>query len=190
MADNVLKREFGKKDVTRLRNLMTGKQDSKTGQSIGYNKKQTFHKEGDIWEEDGRKWTIKDGIKQNITKLDRAKKAHLKPLLCPKCNNIMNKPFDKGYYNQFGTCFKCFKLFETHLRVAGLYEEFLTKANNNNIDGFIKWYKDYVHEQIDQTNAGFVTEAGDVEKWDSGVDKAKALEALDESIKIFEAAKK
>ena len=97
MADNVLKREFGKKDVTRLRNLMTGKQDSKTGQSIGYNKKQTFHKEGDIWEEDGRKWTIKDGIKQNITKLDRAKKAHLKPLLCPKCNNIMNKPFDKGY---------------------------------------------------------------------------------------------
>jgi len=190
MDENVLKKEFGKKDVTRLRNLMTGKQDSKTGQSIGYNKKQTFHKEGDIWEENGRKWTIKDGIKQNVTKLDRAKKAHLKPLLCPKCSNIMNKPFDKGYYNQFGTCFKCFKLFETHLRVAGLYEEFLTKANNNNIDGFIKWYKDYVHEQIDQTNAGFVTEAGDVEKWDSGVDKVKALEALDESIKIFEAAKK
>ena len=33
MADNVLKREFGKKDVTRLRNLMTGKQDSKTDRS-------------------------------------------------------------------------------------------------------------------------------------------------------------
>tara|TARA_Y100000356_G_scaffold117733_1_gene108208 strand:- start:408 stop:980 length:573 start_codon:yes stop_codon:yes gene_type:complete len=190
MDENVLKKQFGKKDVTRLRNLMTGKQNSKTGQSVGYNKKQSFHKEGDVWEEDGRKWTIKDGIKQNVTKLDRAKKAHLKPLLCPKCNNIMNKPFDKGYYNQFGTCFKCFKLFETHLRVAGLYEEFLTKSNNNNIDGFIKWYKEYVHEQIDQTNAGFVTEAGDVEKWDSGVDKARALKALDESIKVFEAAKK
>jgi|TARA_B100001778_G_scaffold190826_1_gene157233 hypothetical protein len=190
MDENVLKKEFGKKDVTRLRNLMTGKHNEKNGQSIGYNKKQTFYKEGDVWEQDGRKWTIKDGIRQNVTKMDRAKKAYLKPLMCPKCEKIMNKGVDKGYYNQFGTCFKCFKLFETHLRVAGLYEEFLEKANNNNIDGFIKWYKGYVHEQIDQTNAGFVAENGDVESWNGGVDKAKALKALDESIKVFEEAKK
>jgi len=190
MDENVLKREFGKKDVTRLRNLMTGKHNSKSGQSVGYNKTKNFYEEGDIWEENGRKWTIKDGIKQNITKMDRAKKAYLKPLMCPKCDKIMNKGADPGYYKQFGTCFKCFKLFETHLRIAGLYEEFLTKANNNNIDGFIKWYKGYVHEQLNQTNAGFVAENGDVEKWDSGVDRARALEALSESIKVFEAAKK
>ena len=30
MDENVLKKEFGKKDVTRLRNLMTGKQIIKT----------------------------------------------------------------------------------------------------------------------------------------------------------------
>ena len=77
MDENVLKKEFGKKDVTRLRNLMTGKHNSKNGQSVGYTKKEEFRKEGDIWEEDGRKWTIKDGIKQNITKLDRAKKAQI-----------------------------------------------------------------------------------------------------------------
>ena len=29
MDENVLKKEFGKKDVTRLRNLMTGKHNSK-----------------------------------------------------------------------------------------------------------------------------------------------------------------
>ena len=39
MDENVLKKEFGKKDVTRLRNLMTGKHNSKSGQSVGYNKK-------------------------------------------------------------------------------------------------------------------------------------------------------
>ena len=42
MDENVLKKEFGKKDVTRLRNLMTGKHNSKSGQSVGYNKKQSF----------------------------------------------------------------------------------------------------------------------------------------------------
>ena len=46
MDENVLKKEFGKKDVTRLRNLMTGKHNSKNGQSVGYNKKEEFHKEG------------------------------------------------------------------------------------------------------------------------------------------------
>ena len=40
MDENVLKKEFGKKDVTRLRNLMTGKHNSKNGQSVGYSKKQ------------------------------------------------------------------------------------------------------------------------------------------------------
>ena len=38
--------------------------------------------------------------------------------------------------------------------------------------------------------AGFVTEAGDVENWNGGIDKAKAMEALDETIKLWEQAKK
>jgi len=190
MDENVLKREFGKKDVTRLRNLMTGKHGSKTGQSVGYNKKQSFYKEGDIWEEDGRKWTIKDGIKQNITKMDKAKKAYLRPLCCPKCDKIMNKGADPGYYNQFGHCFSCFKKFETYMKTTGMWDDFVKKTANGNIDAFIKWYKDLVNESINQTNAGFVTEAGDVEKWHGGLDKEKVMEALDETIKLWEEAKK
>ena len=65
MSDNVLKKDFNKKDVERLRNLVKGKAGERTTQGIGYTKKEEFHKEGDIWEADGRKWTIKDGIKQN-----------------------------------------------------------------------------------------------------------------------------
>ena len=81
----MLKKEFNPTDVTRIRNLVKGKYGSKTQQSVGYSKKQNFYKEGDIWEENGRKWTIKDGIKQNITVLDDAKKAYNMPLFCPKC---------------------------------------------------------------------------------------------------------
>ena len=40
---------------------MTGKYGEKTTQSAGYRKVEIDRKEGDIWEEDGRKWTIKDG---------------------------------------------------------------------------------------------------------------------------------
>ncbi len=78
--DNVLKKEFQKKDVERLRNLMQGKSSERTTEGIGYSKKEIFYKEGDIWEEKGRKWTIKNGIKQNITKYDDIKKLIKVPL--------------------------------------------------------------------------------------------------------------
>ena len=93
-----LKKEFKRKDVERLRNLVTGKYGNKTTIGVGYKKAAEFHEEGDIWEEDGRKWTIKKGIKQNITKLDSAKKAHVMPLLCPECNRIMNHSNHKAFY--------------------------------------------------------------------------------------------
>ena len=37
---------------------------------IGYTKEYVEHKEGDVWEENGKQWTIKNGIKQTVTKLD------------------------------------------------------------------------------------------------------------------------
>ena len=40
MKDNVLKKEFKKADVNRLRNIISGKQNEKTKQGIGYSKKQ------------------------------------------------------------------------------------------------------------------------------------------------------
>jgi len=54
MSDNILKKEFQKKDVERLRNLIKGKSNQKTGQGVGYTKKEEFHKEGDIWMENNR----------------------------------------------------------------------------------------------------------------------------------------
>ena len=72
--DNVLKKDFQERDVQRLRNLIQGKYGEKTRSSVGFTTPQEFYSEGDIWESDGRTWTIKDGIKQNLTKFDKAKK--------------------------------------------------------------------------------------------------------------------
>ena len=49
MKDNVLKKEFKRKDVQRLRNVMTGKAGERTVDGIGYTKKQEVRKEGDVW---------------------------------------------------------------------------------------------------------------------------------------------
>lgn len=67
----MLNKEFQKKDVQRLRNLVQGKYGDKTTVGVGYSKKYINHEEGDVWEENGRQWTIKNGIKQNV-KIGRA----------------------------------------------------------------------------------------------------------------------
>jgi len=188
--DSVLKKQFKKQDVQRVRNLVQGKYGDKTQQSVGYSKKQEIHTEGDVWEEDGRKWTIKDGIKQNITKLDKAKKAHVMPIFCPNCKKTMKKRFDKDYYMIHKKCFDCVIEFEHDLRKVGLWEEYEKNIRNADIDGFIKDFKAYVEDELTQNNSSFITEAGDVEKWVGGLNEKRVLEALDKTIEHLEKMKK
>lgn len=188
--DNVLKKQFQQKDVQRLRNLVTGKQGEKTGTGVGYTKKEEFHKEGDIWDEDGRKWTIKDGIKQNITKLDKAKKAHIMPIFCPSCKKPMKKSFDKDYYNIHKKCFDCVIEFETELRRIGAFEEYQKNIHNSEIDGFIENFKAYVEDKLNESTDSFITEQGDVEKWDGGLNKDRVLESLEATIEHLTKLKK
>jgi len=177
--DNVLKKEFQKQDVERLRNLVQGKYGEKTRSSVGFSKKEEFYKEGDIWESDGRTWTIKDGIKQNITKLDKAKKAHVMPLLCPKCKRVMKKRNDKPFYNIHKMCFDCVIDFETKLKKDGKWEEYERSIKNNEIDNKIVEFKNWIEEKLSESNNSFVSEAGDVEKWDGKINK----ELVDKNIK-------
>ena len=177
--DNVLKKEFQKQDVERLRNLVQGKYGEKTRSSVGFSKKDDFHQEGDIWESDGRTWTIKEGIKQNITKLDKAKKAHSMPLLCPKCKHVMKKRIDKQYYNIHKFCFDCVIDFEADLKKQGKWEEYQKDIKNNELDNKIIEFKAWVEEKMSESNNSFISEAGDVEKWDGKINK----ELVDKNIK-------
>ncbi len=62
--ETTLKKEFSERDLQRIRNLATKKVHDKTVTSVGYSKAEEFHNEGDVWEENGRTWTIKNGIKK------------------------------------------------------------------------------------------------------------------------------
>ena len=158
MKDNVLRKEFNKKDVTRLRNLVNGKSSNKTGQGVGYTKTEEFHQEGDIWEENGRTWTIRDGIKENITKLDKFKKTTV-PLFCPSCSQVMNKQLDSHYYKTHNKCLDCTVKFETTLKQEGTWETHVKEVHNKEIDKTIQEYKSFIQYKMDESNNSLITEA-------------------------------
>jgi hypothetical protein len=91
MSDNLLKKTFKSRDVQRMRNIITKKPGDKTGIQVGYSADYVEHIEGDVWEERGKKWTIKNGIKQTVTRFDDIKKKVFTPISCPKCNTPMVK---------------------------------------------------------------------------------------------------
>jgi len=187
--DNVLKKQFEKKDVQRLRNVMSGKAGERTTAGVGFTKSDTFYKEGDVWVEDGREWTIQDGIKQNITKLDKAKSLAM-PMFCPKCSKIMNHKMDKTMWSNHQQCYSCVISFETELKHKGLWEDYKNRIINTDIDNFIEDYKLFVKSKLEESNMGFVTEAGDVENWVGNINKDKVLSSLDETIEYLESFKK
>ena len=188
--DNVLKKEFAKKDVERLRNLMKGKYGDKTTVGVGYTKPDEFHEEGDIWDYDGRTWTIKDGIKQNITKLDKAKKAHTMPLFCPKCGSLMNNRNDKSFYNIHRTCFKCVIKKEDEMKRNGTFEAYRQAIKNDEIDHRIEDFKVWMKEKVSESNNQYVSEAGDVETWRGKINKEQLDANMEEVIEYLKSLKK
>lgn len=166
--ESLLKKEFKQSDVQRVRNIVNKDFTSKTKSQTGYQKKYSHHKEGDIWEESGKQWTIKNGIKQNITKLDKAKKAARIPLTCPKCKGSMKHHLAKKMYKIHGFCFDCTVEYEAELRKAGLYEQYEKRMMTGNVESFLKDIEAWVLESLND-NITMVTEQGDVEDW-SGMD--------------------
>lgn len=191
MSDNVLKKEFRQSDVQRVRNIVNKDYTAKTKSQTGYQKASKRYKEGDVWEEGGRQWTIKNGIKQNITKLDSAKKAVRMPLACPKCGEAMKHRFDKKTYKIHGFCFDCTLQYEAELRKAGLFKKYEAEMINGNMEGFAKdltaWVEEYAAYQHN-----YVTEQGVIEDWKGNSKKQneKVMNNLKEFLEVLNKHKK
>ena len=186
--NSVLKKEFKQRDVERLRNLVKGKYGERTMMGTGYTKAKEFHNEGDVWEEDGRQWTIKNGIKQNITKLDSAKQGVVLPLFCPSCSKSMKPHLDKQWFIINGHCYNCQVDYEFKLHKEGKFEEMQEQVVNDHVDGITKDFEIWFNEMIN-TKDQFVTEAGDIEKWD-GSGKEQLLRQKEEALEYLKSLKK
>ena len=167
-----LKKEFKRKDVDRLRNLVQGKVGSSSETQVGYKKKQIDYKEGDIWEENRKTWTIKNGIKQTISKLDVIKKEVFMPLSCPECNKIMKHRLDKPNFKIHKKCMDCVIDFEGRLKhVPGRYEKYIKELELKNNLTSLDNIEAMLVETANISNDGYVSENGVVERWVGGIDK-------------------
>lgn len=135
-------------------------------------------KEGDVWEDvHGKRWTIKNGIRQTVTKLDDAKT----PFWCPKCSKPLNHRFDVKFWRIRGHCMDCNIKFESELRRQGKWEEYEHKIILRN---YIAEVKDKISElqsyynEISKPEFLIMNENEKtvlmMEKWDVNIDQIKA----------------
>jgi hypothetical protein len=183
--ESLLKKEFKEKDVNRIRNIVRKKHNDNTVTQIGYKKNQTFHKEGDIWEEDEKQWIIKDGIKQSYSKIDSVRKSLVMPIMCPNCGKPMKHIYDKKYYSLHSMCFGCVISMETLMRVNGTYKEYANKIVQDNMVGFIKDAKDFVQDFIISTDDVY-TEQGDKQEMVGGISRKEIGKKWIEELNEFE----
>ena len=180
----MLKKEFKRKDVQRARNLIMGKTGDSTGTQIGYKKEIKEYKEGDIWTEGRKTWTIKNGIKQTVSKLDKIKKEVFMPLSCPCCGKIMKKRLDKPNYKIHKKCFDCVVEFEHKLRIKGEYENYKKRLVTKNSLDIIDEMESYLLDAINTSNSNYVSEDGVVERWVGGLNKKEFNKNIKEAANI------
>ena len=181
----MLNKEFKRKDVERMRNLIKGKSGESSELQVGYTAKKEDYKEGDVWEENGKQWTIKDGIKQTHTKLDKIKKEAILPLFCPNCKTLMKHRNDAKMYKIHKTCFNCVVEMEHQLKIEGKYKEYERNMVAKNAEKYLDDLETYLLEAINQSNSSYVSERGEIERWKGGVDKEEFISTMETNFKGF-----
>lgn len=163
-------------DVRRKLNEVLNKQDQRLvfGWKPGA---EPARKEGETWEDvDGRKWTVKNGVKQSVSKLETAKT----PWWCPKCNKVMNHKIDDKFWRIRGHCFDCNVKEETEIRRQGKWKEYEEQKLRAN---FLSEMKDTLQKLQDLRENLSTPEVIHfdehekrvmmVEKWDVDINKVK-----------------
>jgi hypothetical protein len=182
MKEGVLKKEFKKKDVQRMRNIISKKAGDKTQTLAGWEKKQIDHVEGDVWEESGKQWTLLNGIKQTVTKMDEIKRLVVLPICCPKCKKAMKlHDLNKKMYGIHSMCFDCVIDTEAEIKKAGKWEDYVNVQMNANKEARLEDFEQMVDVWLTEKDS-YVSEDGDVEKWNGG-DKSKMYKEIKEWIK-------
>jgi hypothetical protein len=136
---------------------------------------ETKRQEGEVWETlDGRKWTVKNGITQTLTKLDTANT----PWFCPQCTKSMPHRFDTKFWRLRGKCMDCVIKEETEIRRQGKWEEYeqqILKANYRAVlvDKLME-LQDY-HDTISNPEFIYADDYNILlrEKWDVDINKVK-----------------
>lgn len=171
----MLNKEFKPRDVQRMRNIITGKIGDGTQTQVGYDKQIVEHVEGDVWEENGKTWTIKRGIKQTISKYGALRKVLEIPLACPVCKTAMNDHWiNVKMFRIHGMCLECVTEMETKLKVEGKFEDYKKGIMNTNKNAMLEDLEKALDNWVQESDT-FISEDGVVEDWSKVSKETEAL---------------
>jgi len=145
-------------------------------------------KEGEEWtDENGKLWTVKNGIKQSISKLQDAKT----PWWCPECKKSMSHRHDVKMWRKTGKCMDCVAREETEIRRRGEWDRYEWEKMKANYIGEVKDKIQELQHYYDNVSAPEFLYADDTkilmtERWNVDIDRVKAaLEKDISDLKIY-----
>lgn len=164
-----MKKSISEEKVQRMRNIVKGDYTKSIKTQIGY-KRLEERSEGDVWEDGNKIWTIKNGIKQNVSKMQKVRDFVKMPLCCPECGNVMKGQFDRHHWKINKKCLSCVTLEEQQMRNKGTYQdkkkELFKLSKTAEIADITMQFNDWI-----DNNPTFVTELGEIEDWSGGLNK-------------------
>jgi hypothetical protein len=93
--------------------------------------------DGEIWEENGKKWIKKNGARVSYSSHQEARM----PWWCPKCSKSMSGPNEKRhrkFYYLRGWCFDCNIDWEGDMRLNGTWDAFEKRMLRENEKSFLR----------------------------------------------------
>ena len=117
--------------------------------SIGYEGKTTNQrKEGEEWvDARGRRWTLKDGKKKQITKVPPRGFDKCNGWEGSDCEKLILKTIDQETYNRMGRCRICQVEFEAYLHRKGKWNEWVADMEKKRWESILTEYEQEMGEK-------------------------------------------
>jgi hypothetical protein len=96
----------------------------------------------------------------------------------------MKKKIDKPNYKIHKKCYDCVIEFEHKLLYKDQYKDYIKNLETKNSLTILDEMESYLLDAVNQSNSGFVSEDGVIEKWIGGVDKIKFTKEIKENAEI------
>ena len=143
-------------NIKKIQDMVTGKYKERV--SIGYEGKTTNQrKEGEEWvDARGRRWTLKDGKKKQITKVPPRGFDKCNGWEGSDCEKLILKTIDQQTYNRMGRCRICQVEFEADLHRKGKWNEWVAAMEKKRWEG-IKAEHDAEMELMKNSDGAFDT---------------------------------
>ena len=134
-------------NIKKIQDLVSGKYKQRV--SIGYEGKTTNQrKEGEEWvDARGRRWTLKDGKKKQITKVPPRGFDKCNGWEGSDCEKLILKTIDQETYNRMGRCRVCQVEFEADLHRKGKWNEWVADMEKKRWESILAEYEQEMGEK-------------------------------------------